>query len=109
MMSEVTTPAAALQPDRPNPWMFPYAVGLAVCLIVLIGLGAAVTSEIQPIPGASAPPAPPVGSIESFLERVHMIAAVVVTVLIFAFAGWHQMHAHSECVVRAKATVKSPA
>jgi heme A synthase len=90
MMSEVTATAAALQPKRANPWMFRYAVGLAVCLIVLIVLGAAVTSEIQPIPGGSAPLAPTSGTIESFLEHVHMIAAIVVTALIFGFAAWHQ-------------------
>jgi heme A synthase len=88
MISENAALRGALQPGRANLWMFRCAVGLAVCLIVLIGLGAAVTSEIQPIPGAGAPPAPPVGPIESFLEGVHTIAASVVTVLIFAFAGW---------------------
>ena len=88
-MSENAALRAALQPGQANLRMFRCAVGLAVCLIVLIGLGAAVTSEIQPIPGAGAPPAPPVGPIESFLEGVHTIAAMVVTVLIFGFAGWH--------------------
>jgi heme A synthase len=90
MMSEVTATAAALQPKRTNPWMFRYAVGVAVCLIVLIALGAAVTNQIQPIPGGSPPPAPTTGPIESLLEQVHMIAAILVTVLIFGFAAWHQ-------------------
>ncbi|HEY6343646.1 MAG TPA: hypothetical protein VIY49_19290 [Bryobacteraceae bacterium] len=90
MMSGVTATAAALQPKRANPWMFRYAVGLAVCLIVLIVLGAAVTSEIQPIPGGSAPPAPTSGPIELLLEHVHMVAAILVTILIFGFAAWHQ-------------------
>jgi heme A synthase len=90
MTTENAATAAALQPDRANPWMFRYAVGLAVCLIVLIALGAAVTSEIQPVPGASAPPAPTSAPIESLLEQVHMAAALVVTVLLFGFAAWHQ-------------------
>jgi heme A synthase len=107
MMSENAATAAALQPQRANPWMFRYAVGLVVCLIVLIVLGAAVTSEIQPIPGGIAPPAPTSGTIEPFLEHVHMIAAITVTALIFGFAVWHQMRAHSECVVRVRATDRS--
>jgi heme A synthase len=69
--------------------MFRYAVGLAVCLSVLIGLGAAVTSEIQPIPGSTAP-APGSAVHESLLEHVHMIAAIAVTVLLIGFAAWHQ-------------------
>ena len=99
-MSEDAALRAGLQPERANRWMFRCAVGLAVCLIVLIGLGAALTSEIQPIPGAGAPPAPTVGPIESFLERIHIIAAMVVAVLIvglaaWGFAAWRQMRAKS--------------
>jgi heme A synthase len=89
-MTENAATAAPPQPQPANPWMFRYAVGLAVCLIVLIILGAAVTSEIEPIPGAGAPPAPASGLIELLLEHVHMVAAIVVTVLLFGFAAWYQ-------------------
>ena len=58
--------------DQASPWMFRYAVGLALCVLVLIVLGAALTSEIQPLPGADVPVVSASTPGEISLEQGHM-------------------------------------
>lgn len=74
-----------------NPWIFRYAVALAVGVLILIALGAALTSEIQPIPGSS----PQVVSASTpgqlSLDQAHMVAAWIVSALTLGLAVWLQL------------------
>jgi heme A synthase len=77
--------------QHPSPWMFRYAVGLAICVLVLIVLGASLTSEIQPLPGADVPvvSASTPGAVS--LDQAHTLAAWIVSALTLGLAVWLQL------------------
>lgn len=77
--------------DQASPWMFRYAVGLALCVLVLIVLGAALTSEIQPLPGADVPVVSASTPGEISLEQGHTVAAWIVSALTLGLAVWLQL------------------
>jgi heme A synthase len=67
-------------------WLHRCAILLAVLTLIVIALGASLTSEIRPLPGASAPtelvPAPG-------LEQAHRIAGYAVAILTLGLAIWY--------------------
>ena len=69
-------------------WMFRYTVAVAVCVLVLIVLGAALTTEIQPTPGSSAPLVTATTPAEISLAQAHSIVAWVVGALTLGLALW---------------------
>lgn len=72
-------------------WLFRYTAVLAFCVLGLIVLGAAVTSEIQPIPGPVTPQVSASAQTEVLLERAHVLAAWAVGVLTLGLAVWLQL------------------
>ncbi len=68
--------------------MFRYALALAVCILVLIVLGATLTSEIQPAPGSSTPVVAATTPGEISLSQAHTVAAWAVAVLTLGLAAW---------------------
>lgn len=69
-----------------NPWLHRCAILLAVCTLIVIILGASLTSEIRPLPGAAT--SSPVVSAPG-LEQAHRIAGYAVALLTLGFAVWY--------------------
>lgn len=67
-----------------NPWLHRCAILLAVFALIVITLGACLTSEIRTLPGA---PAPATVSMPS-LEQAHRIAGYALAVLTLGLAIW---------------------
>jgi heme A synthase len=71
-----------------NPWLHRCAILLAVFTLIVITLGASLTSEIRPLPGSSttsadtAPPSAP------SLEQAHRIGGYAVVLLTLGLAIW---------------------
>jgi hypothetical protein len=67
-----------------NPWLHRYAVLVAVCTLLLIVAGATLTSNIRPLPG------PNPGRVVSApgLQEIHLIFAVIVSLMIVGLALW---------------------
>jgi cytochrome c oxidase assembly protein subunit 15 len=76
---------------KTNPWMFRYVALLALCALVLIVLGAWLTSEIQPMPGSSSPVVSASTKSDVLLDRAHTLAAWVVGFLTLGLALWLQL------------------
>jgi heme A synthase len=70
-----------------NPWLHRSAVLLAVFTLIVIVLGASLTSEIRPLPGTAAP-SPEIAS-ASGLEQAHRIAGYAVALLTLGLAIWY--------------------
>lgn len=66
-----------------NPWLYRFAVVVALLVFVAIGLGAYLTSTIRPLPGTNAP----VGTAPD-LRQIHLILAGVATLSIIALVVW---------------------
>jgi heme A synthase len=71
-----------------NKALLRYTIALGLCVLVLIVLGAALTSEIQPTPGSSTPAVTASTPGEISLEQDHTVAAWIVGVLTLGFAAW---------------------
>src|SRR5580658_2988681 len=69
-----------------NPWLHRCAVLLAVLTLIVIILGASLTSEIRPLPGA---PAPSTVISAPGLEQAHRIAGYAVALLTLGLAIWY--------------------
>jgi heme A synthase len=69
-----------------NRWLFLYTALVAVCLLVVIVLGAAVTSETQPIPGARVS-----SQVDIWLPQFHVVAAWIAGALALGLGVWLQL------------------
>jgi heme A synthase len=69
-----------------NLWLHRCSILLAVCTLVVIILGASLTSEVRPLPGTTAPF--PVVSAPG-LEQAHHIAGYTVALLTLGLAIWY--------------------
>lgn len=69
-------------------WIFRYAVTLALCILALIVLGAALTTEIQPTPGSSAPAVTATTPAEISLAQAHTVVAWIIGAMTLGFAIW---------------------
>jgi len=69
-----------------SPWLHRSAILLAVLTLIAIILGASLTSEIRPLPGA---PAPSVAITAPGLEQAHRIAGYGVALLTLGLAIWY--------------------
>jgi heme A synthase len=69
-----------------NRWLFRYTALVAVCVLALIVLGAAVTSETQPIPGVQAS-----SQVDLWLPQFHTGAAWIVGTLALGLGVWLQL------------------
>jgi heme A synthase len=70
-----------------SPWLQRYAIFLAICMLALILLGAAVTSNHPPVTAASAtPPAPT--AITLSLDQIHRAVAFLVVALTLGLVAW---------------------
>jgi heme A synthase len=67
--------------EQDSPWIFRCAVGLAVCVLALIVLGASLTSELQPTPGSAAPAVTASTPIQMTLVETHIVIAGLVVLL----------------------------
>ena len=70
-----------------NPWLHRSAILLAILTLIVIGLGASVTSEIRPLPGVTAPSAEVVSA--PGLEQAHRIGGYAVALLTLGLAIWY--------------------
>jgi heme A synthase len=68
-----------------NPWQHRCAVILAVLTLIIIALGASLTSEIRPLPGSAATA---LIVADPSLEQAHRIAGIAVALLTFGLAIW---------------------
>jgi heme A synthase len=68
-----------------SPWLHRFAILLAVFTLIVIVLGASLTSEIRPLPGAAA--SAPVVSAPG-LEQAHRIAGYVLALFTLGLAIW---------------------
>jgi hypothetical protein len=75
-------------PGMSKAWIFRYAAALAVCILVLIVLGATLTTEIQPTPGSSAPVVTATTPGEISLAQAHTAVALIIGALTLGFAIW---------------------
>jgi heme A synthase len=69
-----------------NAGLYAYSVLLAACTLVLIMMGACVTSEIRALPGSTV--VPPPTSTSALLDQAHYIAGIAVGVLTAGLAIW---------------------
>src|ERR1700742_686653 len=67
-----------------NPWAHRCAILVAVLVLIVLALGALLTSEIRTLPGSTAPSAVS----EPVLEQVHVIAGFAATLLAILVAVW---------------------
>jgi len=70
-----------------NPWLHRSAILLAILTLIVIALGASLTSEIRPLPGATAP-SPEVVSAPG-LEQAHRIGGYAVALITLGLAAWY--------------------
>jgi heme A synthase len=70
-----------------NPWLHRSAILLGILTLIVIALGASLTSEIRPLPGATAPSAEVVSA--PGLEQAHRIAGYAVALLTIGLAVWY--------------------
>ena len=67
-----------------NPWLHRSAILVAFVALIVIAMGALLTSEIRPLPGATTPSTVTAPS----LERAHRIGGYAVAVLTVGLAVW---------------------
>jgi heme A synthase len=89
-------PASSLSPEsvsrtvKPNLSIYRCAVALATLVVLLIALGAVLTSEIQPIPGYSTPAVLPSNATVAAIEQAHIVAGIIIGILALGLALWLQ-------------------
>ena len=67
-----------------NPWLHRCAILIAVLALIVIVLGACLTSEIRTFPGATTPSTVTMPS----LEQAHLVAGYILAFLTIVLAGW---------------------
>jgi heme A synthase len=68
--------------------LFQYSAAVGLCVLVVIVLGAALTSQIQPTPGSNAPVVIASTPGEMSLQQAHIVAAWIVAALTLGLAVW---------------------